>query len=90
MVGTYFGRDARDLLERAYETYQQVGGELEDAYRAVSRGSQPALEGLDRRLGELDGTAYQLNVFMMTRLREGAVGRLAPRPLDLPRPERRG
>ena len=38
MVGTYFGRDARDLLERAYETYQQVGGELEDAYRAVSRG----------------------------------------------------
>jgi hypothetical protein len=49
MVGTSFGQDARDLLERAYQTYQQVGGELEDAYRAVSRGSQPALDGLDRR-----------------------------------------
>ena len=86
MVGTYFGEHARDLLERAYETYQQVGSELEDAYRTATHGSQPAaLDGLDRRLWELDGTAYQLNVFMMTQLREGAVGRRAPRPLDPPR-----
>ncbi len=48
------------------------------------------LDGLDRRLGELDDTAYQLNVFMMTQLREGAVGRRAPRPLDPPRLERHG
>jgi hypothetical protein len=37
----------------------------------------------------MDGTAYQLDAFMMTRLRDGAVGRRAPRPLDPPRPERR-
>ena len=85
MVGTYFGQHARDLLERAYEAYQQVGSDLEDAYRKVAHGGQgAALDGLDGRLGELDGTAYQLNVFMMTQLREGTVGRRAPRPLEPP------
>jgi len=52
-VGTYFGRHARDLLERAYEAYQQVGSDLEDAYRKVAHGGQgAALDGLDGRLGE--------------------------------------
>jgi hypothetical protein len=91
MVGTYFGQHARDLLERAYEIYQQVGSQLEDAYRKVAHGGQrAALDGLDGLLGELDDTAYQLNVFMMTRLREGAVGRRAPRPLEPPPPGRDG
>lgn len=89
--GHLLRRAARDLLERAYETYQQVGSELEDVYRTAAHGSQPvALDGLDRRLGELDDTADQLNVFMMSQLREGAVGRRAPRPLDPPRLERHG
>jgi hypothetical protein len=41
-----------------------VSSELDGAYRAAADGSQPgALDGLDCRLGELDGTAYQLSLF---------------------------
>jgi hypothetical protein len=41
-----------------------VSSELDGAHRAAADGSQPgALDGLDRRLGELDGTAYQLSLF---------------------------
>jgi hypothetical protein len=81
-MGTSFGQRARDQLERAYERYQQVGAELEEAYRQAARTSQPAaLEGLEGRLEELNDTAYQLNLLMLTQLREGTVGRQAPQPL---------
>ena len=35
MVGTYFGEHGRNWLERAYETYRNVGTELEAAYYDV-------------------------------------------------------
>ena len=88
LVGTYFGQRARDRLERAYETYQEAGAQLEDAYREAARGSQPA--GLDRlgaRLAELDGIAYRFSVLMMAQLRDGTVGGRAPQPLGPPRLE---
>jgi hypothetical protein len=86
LVGTYFGQRARDWLERAYETYQEAGAQLEDAYREAARGSQPAgLDGLGVRLAELDGIAYRFSVLMMAHLRDGMVGRRAPQPLGPPR-----
>ena len=42
-----------------------------ERHACAKRSCGPALDGLDRRPGELDSTAYQLNVVMMTRLREG-------------------
>jgi hypothetical protein len=33
MVGTYFGHDARALLDRIYRVYADVGRGLEAAYR---------------------------------------------------------
>lgn len=88
LVGTYFGQRARDWLERAYETYQEGGAQLEDAYREAARGSQPAgLDGLGVRLAELDGIAYRFSVLMMAQLRDGTVGGRAPQPLAPPRLE---
>jgi len=88
LVGTYFGQCARAWLERAYETYQEAGARLEDAYRDAARGSQPAgLDELGMRLAGLDDIAYRFSVLMMAQLRDGTVGRRAPQPLGPPRPE---
>ncbi len=91
MMGTYFGESARDWLDLVlYENFRSVGSDLQGAYRqAIREPSAVLLDGLRERLGELNGQVYELGVFMMTRLREGQVGRRAPQPL-LPAELRRG
>jgi hypothetical protein len=60
MVATSFGREVWEELERVYATYEEVGRELEDAYRLAAQGSTPAtLAGLGERLAGLDQLAYQ-------------------------------
>jgi hypothetical protein len=67
-----------------YENFRSVGSDLQGAYRqAIREPSAVPLDGLRERLGELNGQVYELGVFMMTRLREGQVGRRAPQPLRL-------
>ncbi|HET9556056.1 MAG TPA: hypothetical protein VFS70_02875 [Actinomycetota bacterium] len=84
MVAASFGRFAWRELERIYETYRAVGGELEDAYRQAAAGSRPTnLAGLGSRLEELDEIAYSFNLVMMAQLRNGTVGRHAPDPLEV-------
>ena len=88
MVGTYFGENARDWLDlEVYEAFQSAGKMLDDLYRTVTAevAASSQLPGLERALSSLNDRVYRLGVFMMTQLREGRVGRSAPRPL--PRPE---
>jgi hypothetical protein len=83
MVASSFGRFAWQELERIYETYRAVGGELEAAYRAAAAGSRPPnLADLGKRLDRLDEIAYAFNLVMMAQLRDGTVGRRAPDPLE--------
>jgi hypothetical protein len=83
MVATSFGREVWEELERVYATYEEVGRELEDAYRLAAQGSTPAaLAGLGERLAGLDQLAYQFNIMMLAQLRNGTVGRRAPDPLE--------
>jgi hypothetical protein len=83
MVGTYFGEQARDWLEQAYETYKSVGIELETAFRERPQG--PALDTVRNSLAELDSVAYRLTLLLTTHLREGTVGRAADQPVPSPR-----
>jgi hypothetical protein len=84
MVASSFGRFAWLELQRIYETYRAVGGELEDAYQLVAAGSRPTtLSDLGGRLGDLDEIAYSFNLAMMAQLRNGTVGRHAPDPLEV-------
>lgn len=84
MVGTYFGAQARDWLEQAYDAYRVVGVELETALRERPRGAA-ALDPVASRLAELDSVAYRLALLLTTHLREGTVGRAADQPVPPPR-----
>jgi hypothetical protein len=88
LIGTYFGETARDWLDRQiYETYKQVGADLESYYQRVTRdvADGVSLQEIKGKLDSLSGQVYQLGVFMMTQLRDGCVGRTAPDPLRLTR-----
>jgi hypothetical protein len=77
LVGTYFGELGRDwIATEIYERFQEVGGRLEAAYREVEKtGSASARDNLRKDLNTLNDKVYRLNMFMMTQLREGSVGR---------------
>jgi hypothetical protein len=81
LMGAYFGEGARDWLDfELYEQFKQVGAELEDYYVRNARGSEVEhnLAQIKADLDSLGSQVYQLGVFMMTQLRDGAVGRTAP------------
>lgn len=85
LVGTDFGEDARALLEELYEDFARVGGEIEAVLRSVRAGGSP--EGhphldeqfLGRGAESLNDRVYEFGVTLMSQLREGTVGRRAPR-----------
>jgi hypothetical protein len=88
LVGTYFGKAARDWLDsQIYEDYKQVGAELENYYYGSMRGARTelGLNEIKAHLDALSSQVYRLGVFMMTQLREGLVGRTAPDPLQVSR-----
>jgi hypothetical protein len=84
LIGTYFGKSAREYLDfNIYEGFKAAGSNLEQAYRAVSQESHAnfPFDELHSQLDQLNNKVYQLGVFMMTQLREGQVGRSSPDPL---------
>ena len=82
MVGTYFGHEARGLLDRIYRMYADVGRELEAAYRETLESRPVPLEDLSKQLDAMTDDVYRLNVLMMTWLRDGTVGRQARQPVE--------
>jgi hypothetical protein len=84
LIGTYFGKSAREYLDfNIYERFKAAGSSLEQAYRAVSQESHAnfPFDELHSQLDQLNDKVYRLGVFMMTQLREGQVGGSAPKPL---------
>jgi hypothetical protein len=84
LIGSYFGQTARDWLHfEIYELCQIIGSELEALYRHVI--DQVPLtvnvDDIELHLSTLNEQVYRLGVFMMTQLREGYVGRSAPKPV---------
>jgi hypothetical protein len=84
LIGTYFGKSAREYLDfNIYESFKAAGSNLEQAYRAVSQESDAnfPFDELHSQLDQLTHKVYRLGVFMMTHLRDGQVGRSSPDPL---------
>lgn len=82
LVGTYFGETARDWLEvELYQSYQRAGIMLEQSYAALPAQSVTILAKAESELLALNDSVYRLGVFMMTKLRSGAIGAKAPSPL---------
>jgi hypothetical protein len=84
LVGTSFGQAARDWLDRrVYEQFKQTGALLEQLVEQRSRniGVMPNLNEVASDLAKLNDDVYRLGVFMMSRLREGHVGRTVKDPL---------
>lgn len=85
-VGSLFGDDARARLEALYEEYAHIGTEVEGVVREAKSGAdarqaaselQAEFEGRNR--GCLNDRVYDFSLLLMSRLRDGAVGRRAPR-----------
>jgi hypothetical protein len=78
MVGTYFGDTAREWLDRIYEGFRDLGLQLEARYRDRSAATGGADEHIERAYAQLNDEVYRFGLLMMTRLRDGKVGRNAP------------
>jgi hypothetical protein len=85
LVGTYFGDDARAVLEGLYEDFARIGRQVEAVVRAaesdtddVHLHSQLGDQFEGRQAGSLNDRVYQFGLRLMTQLREGKVGRYAP------------
>ena len=80
-----FGGDLRRQLERdIFEGFRTAGQRLEANYRRARQpqGSEPRAqveESLEHELDELRERIYDLGVTMLQRIRDGEVGRHAPR-----------
>jgi hypothetical protein len=80
-----FGGDLRRQLERdIFEGFRTAGQRLEANYRRARepQGSEPHAqfeESLEHELDELRERIYDLGVTMLQRIRDGEVGRHAPR-----------
>jgi hypothetical protein len=86
LMGTYFGAKSHSWLEsRIYDSFVAAGMGLTRATKAVlsQKASAPKdLESARLRLKDLNKEIFQLNLYMMSRLRDGRVGREADAPLD--------
>jgi hypothetical protein len=82
MIGAYFGEAARRWLDNEiYEGFKRVGGGLEALVRRATADSQVApeeLSSVEEGITRLNDRVYRLGSLMMTRLRDGQVGRRAP------------
>jgi hypothetical protein len=84
LIGTYFGRAARDWLEaEVYLGFQLVGARLEDLYRlstvdAERRGVEDEVRG---GLNDLNDRVYRLGVFLAGQVLARRVGRQALQPI---------
>lgn len=85
LVGAYFGDDVRALLEGLYADFARVGSEVEAVVRAARSGNEnldlnahleEQFEG--RQPDSLNDRVYGFGLILMSRLREGKVGRYAP------------
>jgi hypothetical protein len=98
LIGTYFGDGARDWLgARVYLAFQELGAALEALLHVQQRedtdgtATEDLIHQLEAQFTQLNDDAYALGLFMSTLLREGRVGRAAPRPIETTeRPEREG
>lgn len=80
LVHTYFGDEARQLLERSlYEEYAAVGEELDEFVREVSACEQVEVRPIGRRLNRLGQSVYVFNVHTLARVQDPSATGL---PLD--------
>lgn len=81
LVGTYFGDSARRWLdERIYVSFRELGLRLEGRYRNLGAETRTPHDDADieRLFAMLNDEVYRFGLLMMTRLRDGMVGRSAP------------
>lgn len=86
LVGSYFGDEAKACLDGLYEAFKSVGQSVEAVVRAARAGEatkeiadhvRDEFEG--RQAGSLNDRVYQFGLVLMSQLREGQVGRYAPK-----------
>jgi hypothetical protein len=81
LVGTYFGDSARLWLDEGiYVGFRELGLRLEARYRALGgdASTQDDDTEIESSFAALNDEVYRFGLLMMTRLRDGAVGRNAP------------
>jgi hypothetical protein len=81
LVGTYFGDSARSWLDKGiYEDFRDLGLRLETTYRELDVGTRTSTDDaeIERSFAALNHEVYRFGLLMMTRLRDGNVGRNAP------------
>jgi hypothetical protein len=86
VIGTYFGRTARDWLEdEIYAGFQTVGGDLEALYRLARDEADRSdeQESVRQGLDDLNDRVYRMGVFLTAQILQGAVGSSASKPIDL-------
>lgn len=89
LVGSHFGDDAREDLERLYAAFKQVGHDVEEVVLAAKKGEDTVKLATEverhfqgREPGSLNDDVYQFGLRLMGQLRDGKVGGEAP---NLPR-----
>jgi hypothetical protein len=80
LVGTYFGDSARRWLDdEIYVGFRELGLRLEARYRALGNETSTKNDtDIQRSFAALNDQVYRFGLLMMTRLRDGKVGRNAP------------
>ncbi len=85
LMGTYFGAEPhRWLGTNIYESFRAAGSPLSRAVKDCLSQKTPDPEDLDSAkhvLQDLNEQIYELNVYMMSRLRDGRVGSRADAPI---------
>lgn len=91
LVGTLFGDDARVHLDGLYEDFKHAGTKIEGIVRTAKAGADTTQAGAEleaefegRNPGSLNDRVYEFGVLLMGRLREGDVGRCAPKKPNPP------
>jgi hypothetical protein len=85
LIGTYFGKAARDWLEaEIYLGFQRVGARLEDLYRlSIVDAERRGVEDEVRQgLNDLNHGVYSLGVFLAGQVLARQVGRQALHPVQ--------
>lgn len=73
LVHTYFGEQARELLEnRLHGEYVAIGEELDEFVREVSASNDVPVRPIGARLTGLSHRVYRFNVHALARVRDGS------------------
>lgn len=91
LVGSLFGDDARARLDGLYADFKHVERKLEGIVRTAKTGADTTQAGAElgaefegRSRGSLNDRVYEFGLLLMGRLREGEVGRYAPKKPNPP------